>query len=316
MVEKLLILINKYYLDKHDDRLGSSHYNLGNFYYGLSGYRNALFHYNKARKADPSYNKRNYFWREIGTLLFNSGRKKLASNAYKKSLELKEELDIRALYADTLLHIGEYSEGIKEFEKFCKSKKKDIDLIWCLKLMALQKLIHQYNIKNGERKITYSEAICCNHDSLPKDKNLKDKLIKAIHLDPLNHSAWFTLGLIYHQEQKIEDSFWSFLWSAMCDNGCLNAWVNAFVMTFGMPKTKEVQFLTFSIFTAAYEKKHDNFISCLFKNIDDNLFIKNKKHAELLKTFVLDAANKLKTKKNFDLRLIDKENVIKIIKFS
>jgi hypothetical protein len=87
-------------------------------------------------------------------------------------------------------------------------------------------------------------------------------------------------------------------------------------MTFGMPKTKEVQFLTFSIFTAAYEKKHDNFISCLFKNIDDNLFIKNKKHAELLKTFVLDAANKLKTKKNFDLRLIDKENVIKIIKFS
>ena len=309
LIEKLLILLKQYYSEKEDrSNLGRSYYNLGNFYFSLSEYRKALFSYNHARKYERSYNKRNYFWREIGTLLFNSGKKRFASKAYKKSLDLKEEYDVRALYADALIHTGEYTKGIEELKKYCKTENQKEDHYWCLKLMVLQELILQYKIKDGERKIKAAEAITYKHES-----HKEEIIMQAIALDPLNHFAWFSLGLVHNQNQKIEDSLWAFLWSAFCSESCVDAWANAFVSTLGLPKSKKAYFLSFNVLKVAYKINHDKFISAIFQNIDDNPFT-DKKNKEPLKSLILDMVNTIKTGKDFELRLVENDNVVETYK--
>lgn len=309
LIEELLLLIKKSYSEKGMNAdLGVCYYNLGNFYGSLDKYFKAISHYNKARRNEPSYNKRSYFWYEIGMLLFNSGRNFFACNAYKKSLSLKNEFSVRAKYADALIHIGKYTKGIEELQQYCDAMNQNKELYWCLKLEVLDQIKSQYNIKDGKREVTASNAICCNHKSIEKEN-----IIKAISLDLLNHYAWFSMGLVAYEEKNIEDSLWAFLWSAMCSELCVDAWGNAFSMTLGLPKSEQVTFLIASIFQIAYEINQDKFIYHLFDNIDKNTFINDK---EAAKNHILEMANHIVKNRNFEFRLIDGNNKVETVKLT
>lgn len=307
LVEKLFLLLNQYYSKKHDKiRMASSHYNLGNFYISKKEYLKALHHYNKVRKLNPNYSERHYYWYELGGIFFDAGKIKCASQAYKKSLEIKEEHDARAKYADTLLYMGEYSGAVEEFERFAKIVTERPEPFWCLKLITIKEIIDKFGIKDGNRDIDSSHKII-----LKEESPTKEDFEKAIQLDPLNSLPWYELGHIYFHEKNFGKSFLAYLWTALCTDENLEAWTYAFFIAFSnFPKNEDTTALLGNIFMAAYERNGEKFISYLFDFITNRIMIGDEMK-EGLKAYVLRMVEVLPKEKTFDLRIVDEHMVIR-----
>jgi tetratricopeptide (TPR) repeat protein len=302
LFEQILLLISEFFIGiKHEKGISTSYYNLGNFYASLSKYYKALSFYNQARRFDSSYCERHYYCSEVGTVLFNSGRFKLAKKAYKMSLELKDESDIRARYADALIHIGELLEGIKQLRLFCS--KNNNSLNWQLKLTALANIRERYNIKDGCRDVDVSRNIM-----LDDNYSNGSKLIDAIQSDIFNCIAWFNLGVKYNLDNKYEDAFWAFLWAAICCDTDVEAWSNAFLLGCGRKKSEENNFIIFSIFEVAFQKNHENFLTRLFHEINKQPFLKNK---EEVKNGILSFIKTSNKSKPVTVRIVDSANNFK-----
>jgi tetratricopeptide (TPR) repeat protein len=309
LVENLFLLLNQYFLEIKDvPRLASSHYNLGNFYRSKGELLKSLHYYNSARKTLPAYAERNYFWRELGGVLFDAGKITCANRAYKKSLEIEEEHDVRALYADTLIYMGQYSLAKKEFDNYLEKQTEKRDSFWCLKLNALNGLIKHFGLKDEKRDRKASDKVILESlEEIPK----KETFEEALKLDPTNSFPWFQLGHIYFEEKNFEKSFWAYLWTAVCSDKNLEAWAYAFFIVFTtFPKDENSTILLGHIFTAAYERNKENFISYLFDFISNRIII-DKEKKEGLKTAIIGMVDALQKDENFELRLVDDQMVMK-----
>ncbi len=110
------IYVIRFFNEAIDSQRGRSNiaslsYSLGNYHRSQKNYLLAIRCYNNARKSDPSYLLRSYFYRELGGILFMSGFYKGASSAYSCLLEIEDTPSARLLLADAYLYGRKYESA-------------------------------------------------------------------------------------------------------------------------------------------------------------------------------------------------------------
>jgi hypothetical protein len=174
---------------------GMLHYNLANSFRSSSSYYLSSLNYQKARKFEPGYKDRDYWWFEYAGVLFSSGHYKLAEAFYLKSHELNAEQNIPLIFGligDCKFFQGKFYDSIRYFDKVITEGIK------------LSSLSYEYILKSNLSKILTDKEF----DSLNIDIVLSEELVsegvskkdeqlfyKAIKANPLNSTAWFNYGI-------------------------------------------------------------------------------------------------------------------------
>lgn len=213
-------------------KVASSHYySLGNLLRKSpnTSDKKVFSYYRKAAKLDPTYLTRDYFWAEMAGVLFHLSKYSWAANFYKRSLNLKERVDIIALYADSLLFAGCYQESLDAFKEYLKKEEKP-HAEWVMKLHMLEVLLKTFGLKAQKRKpeeaskiadIDPGEAIASKESAKKAIETMKD----AINKDMLCAPAWYHLAHLHYFHEEFEDSFFSFSVSCLLAPGNVDAWI-------------------------------------------------------------------------------------------
>jgi tetratricopeptide (TPR) repeat protein len=212
------------------DRPGAAtaHYNLGNYLRGSRHFRLAFHHYRKAAEYDPGYLDRKYFWRELAGILFESRRYRMAVQFYERAINLGEEGECRALYADALMFVGKYRKSQEAFDAYLSSAS-DADPEWCLKAWALRGLRSMLGCDEQKRQMVAAIKLVPSDINLVPDE-AKQKLKEALRHDALCGLAWFNLGVLEYQTGNRDDAFISFLMAALIQRNDVEAWCNSIAL--------------------------------------------------------------------------------------
>ena len=90
-------------------------YSLANFQFSIGKMLQALQNFNKARKLYPAYEQKDYYLRELGALLFLSGKYRCALKLYKAAYDFSPTPKVILAYGDALLYTGNFSEARSKF---------------------------------------------------------------------------------------------------------------------------------------------------------------------------------------------------------
>ena len=246
-----------------EQQIGIANYNIGNHYSNRDKYLKAISHFNLARKFAPIYLKQSYFHSEIASVLFRYGKYKFASIFYSNSLALNQDINITALYADSLMFAGEYKRSSKLFEEYIEKTEKPIEE-FILKSILLNAIIDKYKIETQSRnqKEANKYADIVNNKIY---KNPTQQLEKALEYDLLCDLAWFNLGITYSEKNNFDDAVICFSMSALINNGDIEAWKNATISCFN---SKSNQFLIQFIIVTAYFFNKEDFLTELYSELE------------------------------------------------
>lgn len=244
---------------------GVSHYNLGNRIRGGShrNNREAFHHYHMASKYDPSYLKRNYFWSETGSILFNVGKYSCSERFYLKALEIGAGPEIIAFRADALMFAGKYRDAYTLFREYEKVAKETHDE-WALKSWILGGLMKTLGIEAQKRRP--NDATKAADVTAVLSQEVDKKIAEALVLDALCGLAWFNNGVHMVSKKEYSDAMISFLIAAIVQPNDVEAWSNAIFCNFNSPP--EFVYLLPSILSVAYEKNGETFLSKLALDIE------------------------------------------------
>ncbi|WPB80905.1 DUF4365 domain-containing protein [Archangium violaceum] len=168
-------------------RKAVAHYNLANSLRGTGFHREAITHYVQAAKFDAEYYSRSYWWGEFAGCLYLTNRRRLALFYYNAAKDTGEaSAPIRALIADTLLHLGRFTEAIKSFDEHIAAKNY-FSAEFALKNWLAAFLAEKFG--NVRRRINEALRAAQKAYSLPIEIQLP-ALEAALHLDPLCSYAW------------------------------------------------------------------------------------------------------------------------------
>jgi tetratricopeptide (TPR) repeat protein len=257
----LLKSLEKYKQKKWRDLYGQTHYNLANHYRSRSMYKAALHNFIEAKKNDSSYLKRDYFYREVAGTLFELGRYKLSSVCYEKAIELGNRNEDNALYADALMHQGQYDEAIKYFSKYLKGTESPTPY-WILKYIFLDSFTENSKPLSQRRKP--KQASRHVNISLP-DLDLEQNLEEALKLDSLCALAWFNLGIYGRDKENYESASYCFMASSILCPQDIESWVNCTLSAF---KTGNLSLVPHVIHSAYYFNK-EHYLSALYQSLKD-----------------------------------------------
>jgi tetratricopeptide (TPR) repeat protein len=262
-----------------DIEKGIAKYNLANIYREQQNHYQAIKAYNSARKLEPKYLQKDYFFMELGGVLFDNGRPILSATIYKRSTEVESDNPERfALYGDALLFSGKYQlaeEKFAEYLSLCDMPRA----LWVIKKFCLsiasfdnKKIIEQKRDVRKAREIMASWT----------EKDGEAISEKAVVADLLYNPAWRKAAELYHSKKEYRKATYSFLWAAICDFTDLGSWVDAIICAFYL---HEVNLATL-IFDAAYTLNKSHFLELLFESLDKN---KNDGEIELVKRILIKA---------------------------
>ena len=99
---------------KDDSMKGCLYYNLANNLRQEDRMNDSISCYLKARKYEPDYLNRNYWWKELAGVMFVSGHPRFAELFYKKAISLsaeEEKENLPLLLSDCLVVQGKYREA-------------------------------------------------------------------------------------------------------------------------------------------------------------------------------------------------------------
>lgn len=99
---------------KDNSMKGSLYYNLANNLRQEDRMNDSISCYLKARKYEPDYLNRNYWWKELAGVMFVSGHPRFAELFYKKAISLsaeEEKENLPLLLSDCLVAQGKYREA-------------------------------------------------------------------------------------------------------------------------------------------------------------------------------------------------------------
>jgi tetratricopeptide (TPR) repeat protein len=234
-----------------------SHYNLGNRIRGggLGKDREALCHYLKAAKYDPTYKKRDYFWSEVGGILFHLNKFSCSERFYSKAIEIGAGTECMALRADALMFAGKYREAYELFEEHSKVAKK-IEDEWALKSWILGGLIKTLGIETQKRRPNDAIKIADIKELPPEE--VEKRISQTLSLDALCGLAWFNNGVHMVSKKEYSDAVISFLIAAVVQPNDIEAWSNTVICNFNCP---EFVYLLPSVLSVAYEKNGEEFVS-------------------------------------------------------
>jgi len=241
--------------------IGISNYNLGNFHRNLRNSKEALNYYLEARKYNPKYKIKGYYYSDIAGVLFELKKYSISSKFYKKAIDLKtENVFARALLGDALLHLGEYELAVKYFDEFLTEQKENNQIDkdeWYLKIFCIHSLILNGYPKSQKRDVIKSL------NSL-KLKNIK----KSLEYDMLCSKAWLQNGLITNKNNEVLEAFVSFTMSALFNKESILLWVFATIS--GFIEQDEKYSHVFYIIKLAYLYHSEDYIDLLYEYTNKN----------------------------------------------
>ncbi|MCF8034157.1 MAG: DUF4365 domain-containing protein [Desulfarculaceae bacterium] len=236
---------------KHGDgvRLAALHYSIGNMLRKIN-LKQALKHYSVARKIEPDYTNRDYFWRDIGGLLFELHKFSHSYKAYSCAYNLSNDEDLLLLQADSLMYTGRYKEAQELFANL-SFDNDSWQTYWHLKEYCLSQIIKATSFESQQR-----EEASCRHilnkffNNSFKEEQAIDVINHALNLDALNSTAWFNLGVSLSKQNHSNDAFNAFLIASILSINDSEAWCNAILL--GFFSDVKVTFIL-RIISAAYE---------------------------------------------------------------
>ena len=259
--ESLLLLY------KSDTEKSIGYYNMANVLSrSLDEFRKAIRYYFNARRYAPEYEKRSYWWAELGGCFFHINKFKLSEDFYRRSVELGEEtIPAQALKADAILYQGRYSEAAKEFESYLEDKDyREYEFI----LKYLISIFLSRYFKDKPRKIKEAEQI--TDDAIKnfiKTGNKKEtirRLREAIDLDPLCGSAWYNYAVSVCNDKK-EERFLEWVITSILQPWNLESWTNALcLMIFDNIMVEDT-----TLFCSFASQAVDNFGNSLFISVEN-----------------------------------------------
>lgn len=221
---------------------GLQYYNLANSL-SENQHKEAIKYYFLARKNNPSYTEKYYWWREIASQFFFTGHFKLAEDFYKKCLKIMDDnsvmLDpiIHALIGDCLFYQCRFAKAKVELNIFFNKSEMHLSE-WILK-----EHICNFFINNDLdcRVTNSSESKNAVQHALKKLSNGEDKdavnlFIEAIKKMPSNNSAWFNYAIIMSENKVFDQALNSFLIAALFADGDKEAWINSLFLAFYLKK--------------------------------------------------------------------------------
>ena len=241
--------------------IGSSYYNLGNFYRSINENRKAFAHYRLAKMYDPGYLERHYYWGEVSGILFDLRRYRFSARAYSKAFEMKRDDFILPRLADALMFSGNYKDALERFDEYLKEAQNP-EPFWVLKHMYLEYLVKELGIERQLRNT--KAAIECTPGA--SEKANREDFFDPIKHDALWNSAWFNLGVFANERKEFHDALKFFLAASIVNPGDIDAWTNVFFLAFNV---REYSILGAAV-RVAYQLNGDSLINQLYAVINNS----------------------------------------------
>tara|TARA_R110001592_G_scaffold26738_1_gene99811 strand:+ start:3466 stop:5385 length:1920 start_codon:yes stop_codon:yes gene_type:complete len=280
---------------KLDNLIGSSHYNLGNFYRSKDRHKESIHHYVQAKKYDSNYLKRSYYYREIAGVCFESKKFRFSAEFYKKSIELGASNDTKSLLGDALMFSGNYKEADNLFQDYISTTEKPNEE-FLLKAILIQNIIENEKINSQNRKPEEANKIAGNKPSVESIK-------KAFNKDLLSSLAWFNLGMIKQNDANFQEATFCFAMCAAINLWDIEAWTFAFLSFINSGEEGDL-LIGSLILKTAYWHNRDEFLMNLYGILEQG----KESNAEIIKMIdkILTTDNKL-NEKGAVLRILDGE---------
>ncbi|SFB74322.1 protein of unknown function [Flexibacter flexilis DSM 6793] len=265
---------------------GMLSYNLANSFRSSSNYYLSSLNYQNARKFEPKYKNRHYWWFEYAGIFFLTGHYKIAEAFYQKSHALKADQNIPLVFGligDCKFFQGKFSDSMVYFDKLISQQTKPNPFAYefILKSMIAKTLtdekLDNLNIDQILSEKLASEGI---------DKNNEQLFYEAIKVNPLNGMAWFNYGVSLSLKGELESALTAFLMTACVQSWDSDAWSNSLSLALTTNKLD----LFSIIYGAAYKSVGSEFVNHFAQSILDqpNLPIEIKQ--ELIR-ILADMAN-------------------------
>jgi len=308
--EELLILASKKALEQgYTKNAGKCYYNIANRFrfYGNDYLRKSIKYYNLAIKYDPDYSNRDYFWNELAGVLFLLRKFKWSSNCYKKSIELKNSIEKKPLYADALMFSGKYKEALSIFEDYLENGK-DIKSEWIFKTDCLREILEEFGIYEQKRDL--NNALKYADLTTISDGTNEERLEQSLKSDFLCGLAWYNLGTEYSKKSDFEQASFSFVMAGLVQPNDTEAWSNAILCFINLGKITMLS----AVFIHAYSINGEDFYLKLIEQIEnqpDDIMPETEKN-KLINLFG-SCINHLSKDKKDDviLRIFDENNSYK-----
>lgn len=248
-----------YAIKKSDDNFftGMLHYNLANHYQNINNRRKSIKHYLRARKFNPDYLNRGYWYRELAGMLFLEKHYSVAAELYSKCLTYDRHAANsinKALAADAYFMARKFKESLRLFEEYA-SEVKCPETEFIFKKQVIKSLKDHYDF---EKTFSPTQATKLFKLESSKKKPISHEAIrKCLMHDPISADVRFQEGIILGKEREFEEACISFLISALVAEWNTAAWLNSFFMAI-----ETQSHLTGKILYVAYKK-------CGYKIIED-----------------------------------------------
>ena len=223
--------------------------------------------YKKAARLWEEYLNREYFWEEIGGVLFNCNKYLCSSRFYKKAITIKEKTWTMALCADALLFAGRYRESLDYFEHYL-NEEKNPETEWVLKACLLEYLVEfsgieiQVRLKKEARSLA---SIDLKNAMGSKEAALANisKLETICKKDLLCSMMWANVANLYNYVGEKEKAFYAGLAVCLMEPNNIEAWFACLIYGAKMksPVLGGVGFL-------AYEKNGEELINFFVNKLE------------------------------------------------
>jgi tetratricopeptide (TPR) repeat protein len=273
-------------------------YNLANQFLSEKLYKNVIFYLNGARKADPTYTTRAYFWNDLGIAFFYLSRYSDAKNCYLKARELydseNEKSIITAKAADTCFYAGKFDEAFNLYNQisFVPTGLSRKEYYWLFKIHAF---LDFYDKK--DQFLIYFKST----------KDFEDKFCDSL--------TWIELGERLIKERKIEEAFMCYCWVAYINENDSTGWANAYCLLLSLIGSKQESnpFYILSIVAGAYECCGKYFL----KSVEGMCKLNNFPDINNIKRMIIEAIKTFEGEEDkITIRLLDDKGGYKIVNSS
>lgn len=244
---------------------GMLSYNLANSFRSSSNYYLSSLNYQNARKFEPKYKDRHYWWFEYAGIFFLTGHYKIAEAFYQKSHALKDDQNIPLVYGligDCKFFQGKFSDSMIYFDKLISQQTKPNPFAYefILKTMMAKTLtdekLDNLNIDQILSEKLASEGI---------DKKDEQLFYEAIQVNPLNGIAWFNYAVSLNLKGELESALTAFLMTACVQSWDSEAWRNCLGLAIA---TNHLDIFPI-IYGAAYKSIGSEFVNHFAQSILD-----------------------------------------------
>ncbi len=205
-------LLQVYNNESDPENKGLLAYNIANSLHNsdLDTMYEAASWYFTAIQSFPAYRKLEYWWQEMGSVLYNTGHYSYAEHFYKKARSISKERcnpDIRVFIADCLVKQLKLAEAKREICSFIDEKKQNGEDIKSSVVLKAKALV------------------------------FFEKKLPTITFDPLLGLEWFNQGVHMSHQANYNDALMCFLIAWLLNDADMESLLNVLISSWNINNT-------------------------------------------------------------------------------